>query len=240
MMNSRRNCTLAMVFGITLSIGNAGAQHVGDVWVGRTAAGQLDVGGFADAGVGKYLAPSSGLFPGWSDNDPGFDRLITDDPDNDLFMLAAGAQIRLEVVAFDPAFRAVDTSFNLLDMPGEQTLLGTSSLHTHLTWNINVNDPQFDPDEYLWEATFRLLDTGATGYAPSNDVTLKFTNVDVLPGDVNGDDMVDMLDISGFIALLFDDTLATREQWAAADLNLDRALDGLDLQQFVAMLLVSE
>lgn len=239
-MYPRHACYFVSGIAVLLSTPFAQAQHAGDVWVGRTSAGQLSVGGFATAGVGKYLAPSAGLFPGWSDNDPGFDRVINDEPDNDLYTLSSGAQIRLEVVAFDPAFRAVDASFNVLDTPGEQTILGTSSLHTHLTWNININDPLFDEDAYVYEATFRLLDTGSTTYASSDEITLKFTNVAALPGDINGDTFVDAFDIPDFIALLFDDTTATLEQRVAADMNLDRAIDGLDLQRFVAALLESE
>lgn len=239
-MVSQRIFLLTIAALLALPIDRASAQHEGDVWVGHTNAGQLTVGGYLPTELGKYLAPSSGLFPGWADNDPGFDRVLTSDPDKDLYSLDAGAQIRFEVVAFDPALRAVDASFNLLDAPGEQTILGGSTLHVHLTWNINVNDPAFDPDEYLWEAKFRLIDTGSTGYATSDDITLKFTNVDVQPGDVNEDGFVDALDIPDIIALLFDDSNATREQRAAADINLDRHINGLDLQYFVAAILATE
>lgn len=225
---------------LCLFVASAHAQHMGDVWIGRTSADQLSVGGYLPTALGTYLAPSSGLFPGWSDNSPGFDRVINAEPDNDLYPMETGAHIVLEVVHFDTALRAVDASFNLIDTPGEQTILGGSTLHVHLTWNINVNDPAFDPDEYLWEATFRLIDTGSTGYATSDDITLKFTNVDVLPGDVNDDGFVDELDIPDFVSLLFDDTDATREQRAAADINLDRHIDGLDLQYFVAAMLATE
>lgn len=238
-MQSRRFVPLFLVLTLAVHIAQASAQHESDVWVGRTNAGTLSVGGYLPTEFGKYLAPSAGLFPGWSDNDPGFDRVINVEPENDLYSLEAGAQIRLEVIDFDPALRAIDASFNLLDTPDDQTILGGSTLHVHLTWNININDPLFDVDEYLWEARFRLFDTGSTGYESSDDLTLKFTNVDVLPGDVNEDEVVDVLDIPDFIALLFDDTNATREQRAAADLNLDRHIDGSDLQHFVDTLLQS-
>ncbi|HPF41344.1 MAG TPA: hypothetical protein P5081_20530 [Phycisphaerae bacterium] len=236
-MQTAKFTLISAIIVLAIAIQSASAQHAGDVWVGRTSAGQLDAGGFIDVGVGFYLAPSGGLFPGWSDNDPGFDRVINDDPENDLYSLATGAQIRLEVVAFDPALRAVDTSFNILDTPGEQTILGGATLHTHLTWNINVNDPMFDDQEYVWEAKFRFVDTGSTGYVTSDDISLRFTNVDVAPGDVNEDGLVDTLDVPDFLALLFDDSTATREQRAAADINLDRNIDGIDLQLFVTALL---
>ncbi|MCA9255862.1 MAG: hypothetical protein KDA33_09500, partial [Phycisphaerales bacterium] len=78
---------------------------------------------------------------------------------------------------------------------------------------------------------------GSTGYITSDDISLRFTNVDVAPGDVNEDGFVDTLDVPDFLALLFDDSTATREQRAAADINLDRNIDGLDLQLFVTALL---
>jgi hypothetical protein len=213
------------------------AQHPGDVWVARNSNLQLAVGGFALADVPTVLPPSGGLFPGWSDNDPGFDRIVTAQPENDLFPMSAGAQVHLVVVEFDPALRAIDTGFNVIDSHDESTLLGSASLHTHLTWNININDGAFDDEEYLWEATFVLRDMGSTGYTDSESVTLKFLNVDRIAGDINGDEIVDLLDIPEFIALLFDDSTATREVRAAADMNLDRSIDGADIQGFVAALL---
>lgn len=213
------------------------AQHPGDVWVARNSNLQLAVGGFVLADVPTILPPTGGLFPGWSDNAPGFDRIVAAQPENDLFPMIAGAQIHLVVVEFDPALRAIDSGFNIIDDTDESTFLGTESLHTHLTWNIDINDPAFDDEEYLWEATFVLTDAGSTGYAESDPVTLKFLNIDRIAGDINGDEIVDLLDLSEFIALLFDDSTATREERAAADINLDRSIDGADIQGFVNALL---
>lgn len=230
------NLTLAALISLATA-GPLPAQHVDDVWVGRSADGRLGLGGFAHAGEPVVLPPSGGLFPGWSDNEPGFDAVTEPQPDVGLWPLEPGAMVRLEVIAFDEGLRAVDSGFQILDMPGDQTLLGGASLHAHLTWNIDLNHPAFDSDEYLWNATFRVIDTGSTGYEASEAVTLPFLNVDRLAGDINGDGVVDALDLTGFVDLLLDDAAATREMRAAADINLDRAIDGADIQPFVAALL---
>jgi hypothetical protein len=153
------------------------AQHEGDVLVGHTAGGQLAIGGFPVEREIVLLPTVNGpLLFGWSDNEPGFDHVVTPDPPGDLFPLQSGAQIRLQVLAIDPAFRIIDEGFQVLDAPGESTLLGDSQLHAHLIWHINSQSVAFDRDQVIWQATLQLLDVGSTGYEPSEPFTMTFTN----------------------------------------------------------------
>jgi hypothetical protein len=184
------------------------AQEFGDVWIGRTAAGQLKIGGFSVADNAVTLPPVGGLFNGWSDNDPGFDRIVSDDPGADLFSMETGAQISLVAVEMDEAFRAIDPSFNIMDEVGEQLFLGNESLHIHLTWHINSDDPSFDPDQYH-----------------------------CILADVHVDGNLDILDVSDFVDLLLDPAGATNEEKCAADLTFDGLVDGKDIQMFVDLIL---
>jgi hypothetical protein len=163
----------------------AHAQHDGDLFVGRTQQGRLRIAGFDWESNLIALLPVTGLLRGWTDNDPGFDRVVDADAARNLFPLAPGVRIWLEVVAVDPAFRAIDNALQTLDRPGRQTYLGDHSLHTHLTWHINSSNPEFDASRCVWEATFVLKDLGMTGYAASDPFTMRFTNVS--PREPDGD-----------------------------------------------------
>lgn len=175
------------------------AQHDVDIWVGRTSTGQLNIGG-ADISQLIPLIPTSGLINGWADNDPGFDRVITSQPANNLFPLAGGAQISLRLVFADPAFRAIDNSFFILELPGDETYLGNAQLHTHLTWHVNADDPNFDPLRCRWNATFILIDDGSTNYRDSAPFTLMFTLAfsGQADGDFNANGYVDLEDTGLF------------------------------------------
>ena len=175
----------------------AQAQHDGDVWVGRTSTGQLKNGG-NDLTQLIPLQPTFELINGWANNNPGFDRVITAQPANNLYPMASGAEISLRLVAADSAFRVIDNSFEIVQFPGEETFLGDHLLHTHLTWHINSDDPAFDPLECEWQATFVLVDHGTTGYRDSAPFTLMFTLV--FQGSANGDFTGDGLsDLEDFV-----------------------------------------
>jgi hypothetical protein len=236
-VSSRKAVWTIVALGILSGARPALAQEFGDLWIGRTAAGQLKIGGFSVADNVVTLPPVGGLFNGWSDNDPGFDRIVSDDPGADLFSMETGAQISLVAVEMDEAFRAIDPSFNIMDEVGEQLFLGNESLHIHLTWHINSDDPSFDPDQYLWNATFRLIDDGATNYADSEPFTMHFVNIDCILADVHVDGNLDILDVSDFVDLLLDPAGATNEEKCAADLTFDGLVDGKDIQMFVDLIL---
>lgn len=161
-------------------------QHAGDVWVGVTFQDQLAVStdGFIPESNFAPLTPVSGLIHGWSNDDPGFDHVVTG---TDVVPLEAGAEIWLEVVAVDAAFEAIDDGFQFLHDPGDDTFLGESTLHEHITWHINDQDPDFDENQCVWEATFVLRDDGSTVYATSAPFTMSFTNVPVRPAGTSAD-----------------------------------------------------
>ena len=167
-----------MVFGI---IGSAPAwaqhHHAGDLVVGRTPTGQLQVE--FDFDEVHELPAVSGLLVGWALDDPGFDHLEADEPDKDFYMLEDGAQIALEVVSFAPAFKAWTPGFAAtLRSTGDTYLFPDGHLlHGHLDWHIDSTDAAFDELQTEWQASFKLLDQGATGYSASDVYTLRFTNV---------------------------------------------------------------
>jgi len=211
--------------------------------VGRSAANQAKIG---PPGSGSYVPeenitvlPVSKGFNGWSDIEPGFDHVVDDQPTLDFFALQSGCQIRLELIQSDPAFKAITQTFQVIDMPGERALLGDAMLHTHLTWLIDADDPGFDPLKVLWRSTYKLVDTGATGYAESAPVTFYFANVDCDRGDCNADMFVDGRDVRAFLDMLISPAMHTAAQRCAADLNRDGYVTIDDVQPFVNAVLAS-
>lgn len=225
------------LMSMTLYSAPAFAQHDGDVFVGRSSAGRLKIGGFIPDDNIVLLPAVSGLFNGWSDNNPGFDRVVTADPVIDLNPLQSGVQVRLEVVQVDPAFQAITSSLQIIENPGQRALLGGSNLHAHLTWLVNSGHASFDPVKVLWRATFKLVDTGTTGYTDSEPFTFYFANVDCLRGDTNDDGEISALDIATFVATLLNPQSATPEDRCRADVNYDGYATVDDVAEFVEMLL---
>jgi hypothetical protein len=130
------------------------------------------------------LEPVDLLFRGWSNNDPGFDSI--DVPGGGVVPLSSSARIWLEVVRLDRAFYVVDNAQQVLEFPGDDAFLGDSSLHTHLTWLVDRDDPRFNPAQCVWEATFVLADSGSF-LQDSQPFTFLFSNVPVRPEGVSAD-----------------------------------------------------
>ncbi len=213
---------------------SAGAQHATDIWVGRTAAGQLKRGGFEVESMVVVLPPVGGIIRGWAGSNPGFDRVVAPDPPNDLFPMEPGADIRARIEFFDPAFRMIGPGgAPILMNPGQEARLGDHNLHTHWTWHINSDDPSFDPLRVHWRATFVLLDMGSTGYSDSEQFTIVFSNVACDTGDVNADGAVDAFDIEPFIDVLLDPAGASAVERCAADADLDGIVDAFDIEPFI-------
>lgn len=166
----------ALLAGIVVGASPAPAahRHEGDVIIGRTGSGQLRFE--TDLDEIRLLDPVAGLLTGWAGDEPGFEALTEDEPDEDLFRLGTGAQIRLEAVALDPALRVRNplNPLMMLSSPGDQLLLGDHELHDHVIWHVDSLDPAFDPSRSVWQGTFKLVDTGSTGYADSPLFTLRF------------------------------------------------------------------
>ncbi|MFO0838095.1 MAG: hypothetical protein U1D55_06165 [Phycisphaerae bacterium] len=212
---------LAIVFAL-FAAGVALAQpHAGDVWIGVSAAGQLKAGGLLDT-TNMIVLSASGV--GWSNNSPGFDHIISGDAAHDIFPMQSGAQIYFEVINVDPAFRAITSSFEVIDQPGERVFLGDNLLHIHFTWNIWPGDPRFNPQQILWNAQFKLVDTGSTHYADSAPFTMRFTT-HVL-GDFDHDGDVDESDL-GIL-------LSAWQSGPAGDIDGDGDTDEADLGVFLS------
>ncbi len=160
----------------------ADGEHGGDFIVGRTSSGQLALENIPDEPLHLELSGNQILFPGWSSTEPGFDSLNDDEPGEDFYTMATGADIWLELVSVgvdDGGLKVINqTLTSVLDAPGESFLLGGPSLHTHVFWHLDstVLGGGFAGTR---SATFRLVDNGGTGYAASDPFTLQFTNVEV-------------------------------------------------------------
>lgn len=157
------------------------AQHEGDIDVARTQGNKLVIGDWNPATDFILLNPVSNpilqIF-GFAAGDPGFDylRSFEEVPPN-LLALQSGAEIWVEVVALHPAFRVIGPGGTpILDQPGERVLLGGATLHEHLTWHANSQDPDFNPAETEWTATFKLVDEGTTAYSDSDPIILRFVS----------------------------------------------------------------
>ncbi|MCP4592162.1 MAG: PEP-CTERM sorting domain-containing protein [bacterium] len=175
-MNSKMThlLILASVPGMLAGVALADHAHE-DIIVGHTSGGQLAVefAHFAEEHV-LALIGGPGLF-GWLGDHPGFAHLEEDEPAEDLYTLAPGAEIWFEVVAFDNAFQAWGPGFTgPCSAAGDQALLGDEELHEHMNWHVDSADPLFEPLDTPWEAQFRLIDNGTTGYADSPVYTLSF------------------------------------------------------------------
>jgi hypothetical protein len=88
-----------------------------------------------------------------------------------------GANLVLEVIAFDPALRGWTPGFGAsFRFPGDTFDLGGVPAHEHVFWHIDATDLGYvaPPAQTEWNATFRILDTGSTGYLPSEPITVTF------------------------------------------------------------------
>lgn len=125
------------------------------------------------------LPEIDGVITGFALDDPGFASLDEDEPDEGIFMLDPTTEIVFELVSSDPAFKIHTPGFaDILVAPGDQWLIGAPPFDEHVTWHIDTTDPSYDPGQIIYPVTFRLLDVGATGYAPSEDFTVMFTNAE--------------------------------------------------------------
>ncbi len=166
-----------LVLSLATSIARGGDSHGhAEFVIGRSATGQLIVEFNFKESV--LLPPIEGLLNGWGADEPGFVSLAKDEPAEGIFTLADGAVVALQVVSFDTAFRGITPGFaSVFRNPGDTWVIGEPALDEHGFWHINSDDPAFDPNQMEWRASFRLIDMGATGYAATNELTVRFTNV---------------------------------------------------------------
>lgn len=215
------------------------AQHADDFWPAASAAGQLKLSplGFHAADDFVDLSPAEPPFSGWSSDEPGFDDIDVDDPGTDSFALQPGSVLRLSVVALQPGLQVWTPALQNVPVAGSALLGSTSGeVHTHVFWNIRDDLPEFNPLQTLWRGTFQLIDSNGQ-YSPSEMFTVRFRNVTCVPGDVDGDQLVNNFDIDPFVAVLLNPAAASAEARCAADIDADGFVTNFDIDPFVELLL---
>lgn len=233
----------------------ARGQHAGDIWIGRSAGGQLKIDtacdaacGFDPAGAVTVLAPDA--FGGFSTDSPGFDRITANQPaGEDMYTLASGAQIWLQIVGStaNPALAdlLISPALSIYDPPTfffypyeqgstlyREVFLGTHQVHKHVLWFVDALDPAFDPSQCVWEVTLRLIDKGTTGYSPSEPFTLRFSLRPLVPGDFDCDGDVDEDDLALFEACHAGPAILLQAGCRKFDLDGDGDADATDFAIF--------
>lgn len=162
---------LAAIAPLALLTAPSLAQHEGDLTVGRTGAGVLAVEFDFDEIQGVPESTFPGV-TGWVGEEPGFTSLDMDEPLEDLFTLAPGADIRFELLAIDDGFLVRDdATFDVIPVGGQWTI-GSPDFDIHPFWHAPAGDLG---DTY--ELTFRLVDLGVSAYTPSPAFTMTFAAV---------------------------------------------------------------
>jgi hypothetical protein len=151
------------------------AQHAHeDIIIGQDGSGMLMAEFDEWAPEDHELDPVSGFgLDGFLGDDPGFEALEADEPDEGFFVLGPGHAIYFEIVSVTPGFLA-DPLTDPLDSPGDSALLvDDAEDHAHLDWFIDSTHPDFASTPY-WDVAFRFTDRGAIGYGDSEVYTLRF------------------------------------------------------------------
>lgn len=230
------------------------AQHTTDFLVGQSG-GQVAIsplGAVPGMVYHPLLRIDEGSFlRGWSHNNPGFDRVVS--PAGGVSALPNGVSIGLEVDSLTPALLIIDASFNILESPGDSTILGGPNLHVHPTWFVDEDDPAFDQNRCVWVAALILFDNNSL-LEDSQTFTVLLTNVSVrgggfppqnIPasGDFSGDGLVGPADHAALVECMNgperrpepnDPTITTCEVHChnAHDFDDDLDIDLLDFAEF--------
>lgn len=154
------------------ALATSGSAHEGDFFVGRNGANQLVVE--FDFNETLPLEFVDGVLEGCAFDEPGFANLDVDEPDEDFYMLDPSSVIVFEVVSVDPAFSGWTPGFaDRMDAPSDQWSIGSPPFDEHLVWHADSTHGSFDAGT-VYSMTFRLLDTGPTGYGASEEYTVMF------------------------------------------------------------------
>lgn len=191
-------------------------QHAGDFLIGVSSGTnpqiKFELNESVLAGV-TLLVPDS--FGGFSTDAPGFDHVDVDEPDEDIYALAAGARIWLQIDSDVPNPALTDLKIAPALFVYEPLLftfypyaaggnlhrevyLGDNLVHKHVLWFLDTADPAYSPGQCVWELTARFIDKGTTGYAASEPFTLRFALHALVPGDFDCDRDVDADDLVHF------------------------------------------
>lgn len=176
-----RKFHIAVTAGLACSAGFASAGpddhlHGDDGVVGVDGSGKLDIEMDLDEVFEFEEFFSDGSLNGYISDAPGFTALDEDEPDEDFYMLDAGADIQWVLVGTsDSEMQVYNPFFDTPSMAnGESFALGMGDFDTHPFWFLNTDDPSFDPAKMEWSVDFMVRDDGTTGYADSDVFTIRF------------------------------------------------------------------
>ena len=171
---TRSSVCFLLAAGLATTPAHAQHDHGGDYVVAVDASGALAIEGEFDEPRELPAFNQNGI-NGWFGDDPGFTHLDEDEPDEGLFMLGNGADIYFELVSLDPAVKVYTPLFEPMT-PGDAFALGGSIFDEHPFWHIDADDAAFDPNQSVWNVSWRVIDLGSAGYADSDVFTTQLTN----------------------------------------------------------------
>ena len=155
-------------------------EHGDDVIVAQNGAGSALTFEFDGDEVFALPALTGGNIDGYFGDAPGFLATEEDEPDEDIFILPADADIAVQLIGTSSSamrvFNPLETTFapgNEL-APGQQFALGAGNVFdTHPFWYIDQNDPNFDANA-VYTVDVKLVDNGASALADSGTITFQF------------------------------------------------------------------
>jgi hypothetical protein len=141
----------------------------GDVNVGVDGEGRITL---IFDGATVELPEINGPLFGFGLDEPGI--ISIENPVMGLDPPAPGANLVLQVDALKGWTPGFGSTFK---NPGDTWDLGPVPVHEHPFWQIDSTDAGYvpPPGQTEWNARFRIIDTGSTGYLPSDPVTVTFT-----------------------------------------------------------------
>ena len=230
----------------TGAMAGEGHKHADDFVIGVSGAGDLK---FESELVEEMeiveLEEVSGIINGWAGDDPGFMPLDVDEPKEDFFPMAIGAEIQLVVVALDPALKAHTPGFaDVLDSPGDAWTIATvttdpPAFDDHPIWHVDSDDAGLKDNQVVWSGIFKFVDVGTTGYGESEPFVLRFSNAEVetnIPGDADLNGVVNRDDLCAFADIVTMPETATPDAKLAADANGDGVVDKNDTFAFFRLI----
>lgn len=172
-MAFNKNLIIIVMFYCVALSGWSAASEEEDIVVAVNSQGKLSFEGVPTEQIVLTVSQNA-LYPGWLFDDPGFASLSVNEPGEDLFVMAAGADIQLEVVSADNGLQFLDPSgFPILDGPGDLLAMGGHAFDTHPLLHISSTIlPAYDGTPLT--GMFKFVDTGTTGYDMSNLFSLTF------------------------------------------------------------------
>ncbi len=172
--------TLVLGMFVTVSSAPAGENKSSDVQYGVTPDGRLKL--LFTEGLVVLQPIESGPLTGWGADEPGFFSIINPIPEEAMSPLAPSNNIVVQVVGagLDNGLKAWLPGFGAHLGNGPFSVsswdLGPDHEDSHPFWHIDPTTAGFVGPlaQTEWNATFRIIDTGATGYLPSDPITMTF------------------------------------------------------------------